>query len=88
MVSEPVPSTPTTRLTVLVQVEPAPVMVTLPAEPDRLPTHPRLLLTLPPASTVSVPVPALPTYNSFVLVQVEPVRLTATVPTPLASLPM
>ena len=59
MVSLPVPEPPITRFPVFVQLEPAPDTITVPCEPDGLPSCPVVVLSSPspPAPTVTVPLP-------------------------------
>ncbi len=69
----------------LVQVEPAPVTVTVPCEPAPLPMLAALgvsLMTVPPFAIVSVPVPKAPILSPppGLLFQVEPGPVTVTVP--------
>ena len=69
----------------LLQVEPAPVTVTVPCEPAPLPmlaAKAVLLMTIPPFVIVSVPVPKLPILSPppGLLFQVEPGPVTVTVP--------
>ena len=80
MVSVPVPKFPTASEPEFVQLEPAPVTVTVPVLPDAAPMLPLVLLTAPPSATVSVPVPKYPTVSSAELVQVEPTPVTVAVP--------
>ena len=61
MVSVPVPMPPTTTFPMFVHVEPAPVTVTVPCEPGKLPTAPKASVTVPPLWIVSMPVPFWPT---------------------------
>src|SRR5262249_22050607 len=91
IVSVPVPLRPTAmfRLLGVKKVEPAPVAVTVPCEPDALPkvaVWPPPLLTVPPSAIVSVPVPKPPTTVPR-LVQVEPAPVTVAVPCEPALLP-
>src|ERR1700722_49525 len=57
----PVPRPPTTTLPAVDQLEPAPVTVTVPTPPGRLPTVPKESANVPPFWIVSVPVPFAPT---------------------------
>ena len=94
MVSVPVPSLPTFRSpppTLLFQVEPAPVTVTVPVEPllvPMKPVRPARLITLPPASMLSVPLPKLPTCREPKVFQVEPAPVTVAVPVEPLLVPM
>src|SRR3990170_2994801 len=84
--SVPIPEIPTYKSELLVQVEPAPVTVTVPTEPSLpawpavIPSKPLVLETAPPFAIVSAPVLWLPTINSKLLVQVEPAPVTVTSP--------
>ena len=69
-----------------VQLEPAPVTVTVPCEPTNLPilvsSPARILMNRPPFAIVSVPMPELPTLSPVgPLIQLEPGPVTVTVPT-------
>ena len=69
----------------LLQVEPAPVTVTVPCEPAPLPMLAAtavILMTLPPFAIVRVPVPKLPILSPPLgpLIQLEPGPVTVTVP--------
>ena len=73
----------------LLQVEPAPVTVTVPCEPahaDVGGVKAVLLMTFPPFAIVSVPVPKLPILSPppGLLFQMEPGPVTVTVPVELA----
>src|SRR6476619_2822602 len=57
----PTPWPPTTTVPALDQLEPAPVTVTVPDPPVRLPTNPAEVFSVPPAWIVSVPIPFGPT---------------------------
>ena len=52
----------------------------VPFAPDTLPKSPAILLTFPPASTVSVPLPETPTVRLSLLVHLEPVPVTRWIP--------
>jgi hypothetical protein len=56
IVSVPVPMPPTTT-SALFHVEPAPDTITVPCEPDKLPTFPPKLVNVPPFWTTSIPIP-------------------------------
>ena len=56
MVSVPVPALPTVRVPLLCQLEPAPVTVTVPSPPAKLPTVPPETINVPPVWIVSDPV--------------------------------
>ena len=60
IVSVPLPKLPMFNPELLLQVEPAPVTITVPSEPTPLPmlaAKAVLLMTVPPSAIVSVPVP-------------------------------
>ena len=85
IVSVPVPKLPMFTPELLLQVEPAPVTVTVPCEPAPLPmlaVKAVILMTLPPFAIVSVPVPKLPILSPPLgpLIQLEPGPVTVTVP--------
>ena len=85
IVSVPVPRLPMFTPELLLQVEPAPVTVTVPCEPAPLPmlaVKAVLLMTVPPFAIVSVPVPKLPILSPppGPLFQMEPGPVTVTVP--------
>src|SRR5690348_6404569 len=71
-VMSPVPELPRIKTLLVVQLEPFPLTVTVPAEPEAVATTAEALLTLAPLVMVSVPLPALPTLSEPELVQVEP----------------
>ena len=92
IVSVPVPKLPMFTPELLLQVEPAPVTVTVPCEPAPLPmlaAKAVLLMTLPPFAIVSVPVPKLPILSPppGPLFQLEPGPVTVTVPVEPADCP-
>ena len=84
IVSVPVPKLPMFTPELLLQMEPAPVTVTVPCEPGALPTLAvkAVLMTVPPFAIVSVPVPKLPILSPppGPLFQLEPGPVTVTVP--------
>ena len=85
IVSVPVPKLPIFTPELLLQREPAPVTVTVPCEPARVPmlvTMGVISMTLPPFAIMSVPVPKLPMLSPPLgpLIQVEPGPVTVTVP--------
>ena len=86
IVSVPVPKLPMLTPELLLQVEPAPVTVTVPSEPAPLPmlaAKAVLLMTVPPFAIVSVPVPKLPILSPGppgLLFQTEPGPVTVTAP--------
>ena len=87
IVSVPVPRLPMFTPELLIQVEPAPVTLTVPSEPAPWPmlaAKAVLLLTVPPFVIVSEPVPKLPILSppgvTGVLFQVEPGPVTVTAP--------
>ena len=85
IVSVPVPKSPMFTPELLLQVEPAPVTVTVPCEPAPSPmlaVKAVLLMTIPSFAIVSVPVPKLPIFSPppGLLFQVEPGPVTVTVP--------
>ena len=59
--SVPLPELPTTRLPLLLHVEPTPSTVATLVEPDEPAMLPLPLLTAPPPLTLSVPLPEIPT---------------------------
>jgi hypothetical protein len=84
-VSVPVPKFPMFTPELLLQVEPAPVTVTVPCEPARRPmlgAKGVLLMTLPPFAIMSVPVPKLPILSppDVLLIHLELGPVTVTVP--------
>ena len=86
IVSVPLPELPMFSPEMLLQVEPAPVTVTVPSEPAAWPmlaAKALLLMTVPPSAIVSVPEPKLPILSppSGPSFQVEPGPVTITVPT-------
>ena len=92
IVSVPVPRLPMFTPELLLQVEPAPVTVTVPCEPAPLPmlaVKAVLLMTVPPFAIVSVPVPKLPILSPppGLLFQMEPGPVTVTVPVEPAANP-
>ncbi len=95
IVSVPVPRLPMMTPELLLQVEPAPVTITVPVEPGNAPTLAMkavLLLTVPPFAIVSEPLPKLPILSppglTGLLFQVEPGPVTVTVPVESAAKPM
>ena len=93
IVSVPVPSLPMFTPKLLLQVEPAPVTVTVPREPANSPMLALLgvsLMTVPPFAIVSVPVPKAPTLSPppGLLFQAEPGPVTVTAPIEPADNPM
>src|SRR5262247_3287774 len=74
--TEPFPEFPTRSPFVVVQLEPAPLIVTMPLEPPNTPTMLEkpavlLLLSVPPFWTVSVPAPFSPIQSWLLVVMVE-----------------
>src|SRR5579863_5801864 len=61
IISVPAPRPPTTMASTFVQLEPAPVTVTAPTPPGRLPIVPNSSTSVPPFWIVSVPAPFWPT---------------------------
>ena len=85
IVRVPVPRLPMLTPSRLLQLEPGPVTVTVPCEPNPLPMLATLevrLTTLPPLSIVSAPVPKLPILSPPLgpLIQLEAWPVTVTVP--------
>ena len=92
-VSVPVPSLPMFTPKLLLQVESAPVTVTVPREPANSPMLAVLgvsLMTVPPFAIVSVPVPKAPTLSPppGPLFQAEPGPVTVTAPVEPTDNPM
>ena len=77
--SVPEPLSPTVRAALLVHLEPLPLTVTVPVEPELTPRKPCVLFTCPPDSIESEPVPELPIVSEPVL-HVEFVPVTVTEP--------
>src|SRR5687767_11264787 len=87
MLNEPVPKEPTVRSALTVQLEPAPLTVTVPFPAEFRPTQESALETVAPDWTFMVPTPPSPTVSWPVLDQAEPAPVTVTVPLPPALRP-
>ena len=86
--SEPAPVLPTLIKPPSVQVDPAPVTVTMPLAVEPPPMLVPVLIKLPPFATVSVPLPELPTLRALLLFHVEPGSVTVTIPVEPPKAPM